>query len=80
MCTPIYIQYVGVMQSACCCLDLTKASLNCQKVGFMRSLTEEGSTARRVQAVLKNNSNVQSDHLAIQTMQIPRGRIVQQKK
>lgn len=36
---------------------LTKASLNCQKVGFTRSLTEEGRTARRVQAVLKHNTN-----------------------
>lgn len=36
---------------------LTKASLNCQKVGFTRSLTEDGRTARRVQAVLKHNPN-----------------------
>lgn len=32
---------------------LTKASLNCQKVGFMRSLTQEGAAASRVQAVLE---------------------------
>lgn len=42
---------------------LTKASLNCQKVGFIRSLTEEGRMARRVQAVLKNNTNEQLDLL-----------------
>lgn len=30
----------------------TKASLNCQKVGLVRSLREEGRTARRVQAKL----------------------------
>ncbi len=38
--------------------------MNCQKVGFVRSLTEEGRTARRVQAVLKNNTNEKSDYLS----------------
>lgn len=52
----------GCVHSACYCFDiswmpLTKASLNCQKVGFVRSLTEDGRTARRVQAELKNNTN-----------------------
>lgn len=44
--------------------ELTKASLNCQKVGFTRSLTEEGRTARRVQAVLKHNTN---DRISMKT-------------
>ena len=43
-------------------IQLTKASLNCQKVGFIRSLKEEGRAARTVQAVLgekkQNNKNV----------------------
>lgn len=38
-------------------MPLTKASLNCQKVGFVRSLTEEGRAARRVQAKLKKQYN-----------------------
>lgn len=44
-------------------MQLTKASLNCQKVGFVRSLTEEGRTARRVQAKLENNTIEHSDYL-----------------
>lgn len=32
---------------------LTKASLKCQKVGFISTLTEEGRAAKRVKAILK---------------------------
>lgn len=41
---------------------LTNASLNCQNVGLVKSRTEDGRTARRVQAKLWNNNRKKSNY------------------